>query len=128
MPVHVYVPLSFAFCTLVQNFQGLFIFDEIKHMTATHSALTLLGAALALAGALTIQPLQLTLLFDKSVKQAGGAESLKAATDGLASMTMQYLKSKGKEPCSETASSSEKPKEKEPCSETASSSEKPAAQ
>jgi len=55
MPVHVYAPLYFAFGVLIQNFQGLVIFDEIKDMEVYHTALTFLGAGLALAGALMIQ-------------------------------------------------------------------------
>jgi len=59
MPVHMYVPLSFAFGTFIQNFQGLVVFDEIKGMQLSHSLLTFLGVTLALAGAFVINPPQL---------------------------------------------------------------------
>lgn len=58
MPVHMYVPLSFAFGTFIQNFQGLVVFDEIKDMQFSHSFLTFLGVVLALTGALMIHPPQ----------------------------------------------------------------------
>lgn len=57
MPLHQYIPLTFAFGTLIQNFQGLVVLDEIRDMQISHSVLTCLGAALALTGALTVQPI-----------------------------------------------------------------------
>lgn len=58
MPVHLFVPLSFAFGTSLQCFQAMVIFDEFVDMTVFCSTMTLLGAALSLLGALMIQPPQ----------------------------------------------------------------------
>lgn len=58
MPVHLFVPLSFAFGTSLQCFQAMVIFDEFVDMTYFCSAMTLLGAGLSLLGALMIQPPQ----------------------------------------------------------------------
>jgi len=58
MPVHLFVPLSFAFGTSLQCFQAMVIFDEFVDMTFFCSTMTLLGAALSLVGALLIQPPQ----------------------------------------------------------------------
>jgi len=55
MPLYVYVPLSFAFGTCVQNFQSLVILSELADMKVYYAAFTLLGASLALIGALVIQ-------------------------------------------------------------------------
>lgn len=55
MSVQVYVPLAFAFGISLQCFQGMWVFDETKEMTVTHSLLTLMGIIFALTGALVIQ-------------------------------------------------------------------------
>jgi len=59
MPVHMFVPLSFAFATSFQCFQAMVIFDEFADMSVFCCVMTSLGAGLALAGALLIQPRQL---------------------------------------------------------------------
>lgn len=78
MPLHVYMPLSFAFGTLIQNYQGLFVFDEIKDMRVYHSALTIVGAASALAGALMIQPPQFNQVDKGSKEKSAGISEVVA--------------------------------------------------
>jgi len=58
MPVHLFVPLAFAFGTALQCMQAMVIFDEFADMTVFCSTMTLLGAGLSLVGALMIQPPQ----------------------------------------------------------------------
>jgi len=65
MPVHLFVPLSFAFGHSLQCFQAMVIFDEFDDMTVFCSTMTLLGACLSLIGALMIQQTQ----FDAPEKQ-----------------------------------------------------------
>lgn len=58
MPVHQFVPLSFAFGTSLQCFQAMVIFDEFVGMSLVCSMMTLFGAGLSLAGALMMEPPQ----------------------------------------------------------------------
>merc|ERR1719379_1163949 len=58
MPVHLFVPLSFAFATCLQCLQAMFIFKEFVDMSVTSTSLTMLGAGMSLVGALMIQPSQ----------------------------------------------------------------------
>lgn len=56
MPVNVFVPMSFAFRTVIQFFQSAVILDEFAHLAAHCTILSVVGASVALLGALFIQP------------------------------------------------------------------------
>lgn len=58
LPVHLFAPVTFAFATSLQCMQAMLIFDEFVDMSLLCSMMTLIGAGLALAGALMIQPSQ----------------------------------------------------------------------
>jgi len=56
MPLQVFLPVSFALATSLQFFQAMYIFGELKAMLPLDTALSILGATIALVGALMIQP------------------------------------------------------------------------
>lgn len=55
MKVQVFVPVAFAWGTVVQYFQSIFIFEELQGMSILHVALSTTGACLSLIGALCIE-------------------------------------------------------------------------
>lgn len=62
MPVQVFVPISFAFNTVLQYFQGLVILDEFENMKHWRISACMCGALCALVGAICIQPPRLCLV------------------------------------------------------------------
>lgn len=56
MPVNVFVPMSFAFRTVIQFFQAAVVLDEFAHSAAHCTVLSVFGASAALLGAMFIQP------------------------------------------------------------------------
>jgi len=56
MPVQIFLPISFTVATMLQLYQSMAIFGEFQGMLPMHSALSVGGAAVALCGALLIQP------------------------------------------------------------------------
>lgn len=56
MPVHIFVPVSFAFTTTLLYIQGLLVLDEFQGMETYHIVCSMGGAFTALIGALYIRP------------------------------------------------------------------------
>jgi len=54
MAVQVFVPIAFAWCTVVQYFQSIVVFEEFKGMSALHITLSMAGAVFSLLGAIFI--------------------------------------------------------------------------
>jgi len=62
MPLQVFAPLVFVFCTSLQYFQSVFVFHELRDLSAVDARLSLLGACGSLLGSLIINPPRLRLL------------------------------------------------------------------
>merc|ERR1711953_1636214 len=62
MPVQVFAPLAFVLCTSLQYFQSIFVFGELWDLSLVNATFSVLGAFVALLGALIIQPPRLWLL------------------------------------------------------------------
>jgi len=56
MPMQVFAPLAFVFCTSLQSFQSVFIFHELRDLSAVNATLSLLGACGSVLGTLIINP------------------------------------------------------------------------
>jgi len=60
LPVQFFVPVYMAFGTIIQCFQGMVILNELAGLSILRIGASLLGALIALAGALLIRPPALT--------------------------------------------------------------------
>jgi len=67
MPLQVFAPLTFVLCTSLQYFQSVFVFDELRELSAFNAGLSLLGACGSLLGTLMINPPRMGLLGNESV-------------------------------------------------------------
>lgn len=56
MPVQIFIPTAFAFCTSLQFLQSVFVFGELNEMDTKDAVLSMMGACASLVGAVVIQP------------------------------------------------------------------------